>query len=129
MPFVEALTQFRYKVGKGNLVNIHVSYVPIIHGEEKTKPTQHAIKQMRSAGLIPDLVSTKMGYYVILATKSIYRLLAAASVLSTKLRLKRLPEAARSNSNRLLPFGISRLFIKYHYSLRTRACFTVYARP
>ncbi|KAI8957061.1 CTP synthase [Daldinia sp. FL1419] len=59
MPFVEALTQFRYKVGKGNLVNIHVSYVPIIHGEEKTKPTQHAIKQMRSAGLIPDLIACR----------------------------------------------------------------------
>lgn len=57
MPFVEALTQFRHNVGKGNFVNIHVSYVPVIHGEEKTKPTQHAIKQMRSAGLIPDLVS------------------------------------------------------------------------
>lgn len=59
MPFVEALTQFRYKVGKGNLVNIHVSYVPVIHGEEKTKPTQHAIKQMRSAGLIPDLIACR----------------------------------------------------------------------
>ncbi|KAI4869284.1 CTP synthase [Hypoxylon rubiginosum] len=59
MPFVEALTQFRYKVGKGNLVNIHVSYVPVIHGEEKTKPTQHAIKQMRSAGLVPDLIACR----------------------------------------------------------------------
>ncbi|KAL7628191.1 CTP synthase ura7 [Parahypoxylon ruwenzoriense] len=59
MPFVEALTQFRYKVGKGNLVNIHVSYVPIINGEEKTKPTQHAIRQMRSAGLIPDLIACR----------------------------------------------------------------------
>ncbi|KAI1484430.1 CTP synthase N-terminus-domain-containing protein [Biscogniauxia mediterranea] len=59
MAFVEALTQFRYKVGKGNLINIHVSYVPIIHGEEKTKPTQHAIRQMRSAGLIPDLIACR----------------------------------------------------------------------
>ena len=30
-----------------------------IHGEEKTKPTQHAIKQMRSAGLVPDLVGVR----------------------------------------------------------------------
>lgn len=58
-PFVEALTQFRYRVGKGNFVNIHVSYVPIIHGEEKTKPTQHAIKEMRRAGLTPDLVACR----------------------------------------------------------------------
>ncbi len=34
-----------------------MSYVPIVNGEEKTKPTQHAIRQMRSAGLIPDAVS------------------------------------------------------------------------
>ncbi|KAJ4212094.1 CTP synthase ura7 [Fusarium solani] len=59
MPFVEALTQFRHKVGRGNFINIHVSYVPIIHGEEKTKPTQHAIKTMRSAGLIPDLIACR----------------------------------------------------------------------
>jgi CTP synthase len=30
--------------------------VPIIHGEQKTKPTQHAIKTVRSNGMIPDLV-------------------------------------------------------------------------
>ncbi|KAF7557038.1 hypothetical protein G7046_g6144 [Stylonectria norvegica] len=58
-PFVEALTQFRHKVGKGNFINIHVSYIPIIHGEEKTKPTQHAIRTMRSAGLVPDLIACR----------------------------------------------------------------------
>jgi CTP synthase len=57
MPFVEALTQLRHRAGKGNFINIHVSYVPIINGEQKTKPTQHAVKSVRSAGLIPDLVS------------------------------------------------------------------------
>ncbi len=57
MPFVEQLTQLRHKCGKGNFVNIQVSYVPIINGEQKTKPTQHAVKSIRSAGLIPDLVS------------------------------------------------------------------------
>lgn len=56
MPFVEALTQFRHKIGKNNFVNIQVSYVPVINGEQKTKPTQHAVKSIRSAGLIPDLV-------------------------------------------------------------------------
>lgn len=38
---------------------VHVSYVPIIHGEQKTKPTQHAVKTVRSAGLIPDLVACR----------------------------------------------------------------------
>lgn len=59
MPFVEAMTQLRHRVGKGNFINIHVSYVPIIHGEQKTKPTQHAVKSVRSAGLIPDLIACR----------------------------------------------------------------------
>jgi CTP synthase len=57
MPFVEALTSLRRRAGKNNFMQIHVSYVPIIHGEQKTKPTQQAIKAVRSAGLIPDMVS------------------------------------------------------------------------
>lgn len=56
MPFVEALTQLQHKAGKGNFINILVSYIPIVNGEQKTKPTQYAVKSVRSAGLIPDLV-------------------------------------------------------------------------
>ncbi|KAF5010333.1 hypothetical protein FDECE_3508 [Fusarium decemcellulare] len=59
MPFVEALVQLRHRLGKNNFVSIGVSYVPIINGEEKTKPTQHAIRQMRSAGLIPDAIACR----------------------------------------------------------------------
>lgn len=56
MPFVEALTQLRHEAGSTNFMTIHVSYVPTIHGEQKTKPTQHAVKSVRSYGLVPDLV-------------------------------------------------------------------------
>ncbi|KAL1877085.1 hypothetical protein VTK73DRAFT_8893 [Phialemonium thermophilum] len=59
MPFIEALNQYRHKVGKENFFCINVTYVPVIHGEEKTKPTQHAIKQFRSAGLAPDLIACR----------------------------------------------------------------------
>jgi CTP synthase len=55
MPFVEALTQLRRAAGKDNFMQIHVSYVPIVNGEQKTKPTQQAIKSARSLGMIPDL--------------------------------------------------------------------------
>ncbi|KAG9252859.1 UTP-ammonia ligase [Emericellopsis atlantica] len=58
-PFVEALVQLRQRLGPQNFLSIAVSYVPIITGEEKTKPTQHAIRQMRSAGLIPDVVACR----------------------------------------------------------------------
>lgn len=56
-PFVEALGQLRRRVGKDNFLHVHVSLVPVINGEQKTKPTQQTIKAVRSIGLNPDLVS------------------------------------------------------------------------
>ncbi|SMY22474.1 unnamed protein product [Zymoseptoria tritici ST99CH_1A5] len=59
MAFVEALAELRRKCGRDNFMQIHVSYVPVVHGEQKTKPTQMAIKAVRSAGLIPDLIACR----------------------------------------------------------------------
>lgn len=59
MAFVEALCELRRNCGRDNFMQIHVSYVPLIHGEQKTKPTQMAIRGVRSAGLIPDLVACR----------------------------------------------------------------------
>ncbi|KAF2225112.1 CTP synthase N-terminus-domain-containing protein [Elsinoe ampelina] len=59
MPFVEAMTQLRVRAGRDNFMQVHVSYVPMVHGEQKTKPTQMAIKAVRSAGLIPDLIACR----------------------------------------------------------------------
>ncbi|KAJ8109111.1 hypothetical protein ONZ43_g6227 [Nemania bipapillata] len=59
MPFLEALTQLRHEAGSTNFVTIMVSYVPVIHGEQKTKPTQHAVKSVRSHGLIPDVIACR----------------------------------------------------------------------
>ncbi|CEP61279.1 CTP synthase LALA0_S02e10814g [Lachancea lanzarotensis] len=58
-PFVEALRQFQFRVGKENFSLIHVSLVPVIHGEQKTKPTQAAIKDLRSLGLNPDMIACR----------------------------------------------------------------------
>lgn len=57
-PFVEALRQFQFRVGKENFVLVHVSLVPVIGvvGEQKTKPTQHTVKELRAAGLSPDFL-------------------------------------------------------------------------
>ncbi|RDA94745.1 hypothetical protein CP533_6729 [Ophiocordyceps camponoti-saundersi (nom. inval.)] len=59
MPFVEALSMLRQRAGKDNSINIFVSYVPVVHGELKTKPTQHAVRNARKEGLIPDLVACR----------------------------------------------------------------------
>lgn len=58
-PFVEALRQLRRRAGKDNFVQIHVSLVPVIGDELKTKPTQQAIRDARSAGLSPDLIACR----------------------------------------------------------------------
>ncbi|KAL1956975.1 hypothetical protein VTO42DRAFT_6464 [Malbranchea cinnamomea] len=58
-PFVEAMRQLRRRAGKNNFLQIHVSLVPVIHGELKTKPTQQAIRDARSAGLSPDLIACR----------------------------------------------------------------------
>lgn len=59
MAFVEALCELRRGVAREDFIQIHVSYVPIVHGEQKTKPTQMAIKGVRSYGLIPDLIACR----------------------------------------------------------------------
>lgn len=58
MPFLEAMRQLRRRAGRNNFVNIHVTHVPVINDEQKTKPTQQAIKEARLAGLSPDMVSS-----------------------------------------------------------------------
>jgi CTP synthase len=58
MPFVEAFRQFQFRVGLENFCNIHVSLVPqpSATGEQKTKPTQNSVRQLRGLGLSPDLI-------------------------------------------------------------------------
>ncbi|TVY54780.1 CTP synthase [Lachnellula cervina] len=57
--FTEAMRQLKRRVGKGNFVQIHVSLVPVIAGEQKTKPTQQAIKEVGREGLVPDLIACR----------------------------------------------------------------------
>ena len=58
-PFIEAMRQLRRRAGKDNFLHIHVSLVPVINDEQKTKPTQAAIKDVRSVGLSPDLIACR----------------------------------------------------------------------
>ena len=58
LPFLEAIRQFRNDVGRGNVLYVHVSYVPYIEaaGELKTKPTQHSTQRLREIGISPDVL-------------------------------------------------------------------------
>jgi len=58
LPFLEAIRQIKYEVGKENVCYIHVTLVPYMKmgGELKTKPTQHSVKELRSIGIQPDVI-------------------------------------------------------------------------
>ncbi len=58
LPFLEALRQFRKEAGRDNVCYVHVTLVPFIgpSGEQKTKPTQHSVTELRSRGIQPDLI-------------------------------------------------------------------------
>ncbi|KAI2607866.1 putative CTP synthase [Hypoxylon sp. NC1633] len=66
-PFIHAVSQLQRRAGKGNFVQILVSYVPVV-GEQKTKPTQRAVSDSRSAGLNPDLIACRCEQPLIDAT-------------------------------------------------------------
>src|SRR5262249_39911782 len=57
-PFLEAARQLRLEVGASRALFIHLTLVPYIPsaGEIKTKPTQHSVKELRSIGLLPDIL-------------------------------------------------------------------------
>ena len=58
LPFLEAIRQMRLDAGRGNVCYVHVTLVPFIgpSGEQKTKPTQHSVTELRSRGIQPDAV-------------------------------------------------------------------------
>ncbi|HWE67508.1 MAG TPA: CTP synthase [Acidimicrobiales bacterium] len=57
VPFVEAIRQFRRDVGRDNVCYIHLTLVPyLVTGEQKTKPTQHSVTELRSRGIQPDVI-------------------------------------------------------------------------
>ena len=57
-PYIEALRQFQFRVGRENVTFVHVSLVPVMGpvGEQKTKPTQHSVKELRGLGITPDIL-------------------------------------------------------------------------
>jgi len=58
LPFLEAIRQFRYEVGRNNVLYVHLTLIPYVKtsGELKTKPTQHSVKELRAIGIQPDIL-------------------------------------------------------------------------
>jgi CTP synthase len=58
VPFLEAIRQFRSDVGRENVCYVHLTLVPYLgpSGEQKTKPTQHSVTELRSRGIQPNVI-------------------------------------------------------------------------
>jgi len=58
MPFIEAMRQLALEEGQEKTAFVHLTLVPVLDvvGEQKTKPTQHSVKQLLAAGVSPDFL-------------------------------------------------------------------------
>jgi len=58
LPFLESIRQMRNDIGRNNVCYVHVTLVPYIgpSSEQKTKPTQHSVTELRSRGIQPDAI-------------------------------------------------------------------------
>lgn len=57
MPYLEAIRQIKRESGV-QAINIHVTLIPYIKaaGEQKTKPTQHSVQELRRIGISPQII-------------------------------------------------------------------------
>lgn len=57
LPYLESIRQLKWELGR-NALCVHLTYVPYLAaaGELKTKPTQHSVKELQSAGIQPDIL-------------------------------------------------------------------------
>jgi CTP synthase len=56
--YIDAVRSLARKVGRENVLFVHLTYVPIPHGvnEQKSKPTQQSVNLLRQKGVEPDIV-------------------------------------------------------------------------
>ena len=61
LPFLEALRQMELEIGHSNTLFIHVTLAPVLDvvGEQKTKPTQHSVQELRRIGIQPDILAVR----------------------------------------------------------------------
>ncbi len=103
LPFLEAMRQLMFDVGKNNSLSVHLTLVPFIKsaGELKTKPTQHSVKTMLEIGIQPDILlcrseqqlskelKAKIGLFCNIEPESVMQALDAKSIYEVPLLLKK----------------------------------------
>lgn len=115
LPFLEAMRQLMFDVGKHNSLCVHLTLVPYIRsaGELKTKPTQHSVKTLLEIGIQPDIllcrsekelskeIKSKIGLFCNVEPDSVMQALDAESIYQVPLNLKneRFDEVVMSKLN------------------------------
>ncbi|RUM47145.1 MAG: CTP synthetase [Hyperthermus sp.] len=58
LPFLEAIRQMGLEEGRENTLFVHVALAPVLSstGEQKTKPVQHSVQELRRIGIQPDMI-------------------------------------------------------------------------
>ncbi len=66
LPFLEAIRQMPYDVGRDNVLYVHLTLVPFIGaaGELKTKPTQHSVNKLREIGIQANILLCRTDRYL-----------------------------------------------------------------
>ena len=100
VPFIEAIRQFRRDVGRENVCYVHLTLVPYLgpSGEQKTKPTQHSVTELRSRGIQPDVIVCRSDRMISDDLKRKISLLCDVpieAVVSARRRRQHLPDPPR----------------------------------
>lgn len=102
LPFLEAIRQLQFDVGKEHVLYLHITLVPYLKtaGELKTKPTQHSVKELRSIGISPDVllcrseqgvsseIKQKIGLFCNLAPREVISMPDADTIYAVPLALQ-----------------------------------------
>lgn len=103
LPFIEAIRQMKFDVGKENVLYIHLTLVPYIAaaGELKTKPTQHSVSTLRTEGIDADIllcrterplsaeIKAKIGLFCNLAPSHVFTALDVKSIYEVPLYFRK----------------------------------------
>lgn len=65
-PFLEAIREMRNELGRENTAFVHITWLPYLKAtaETKTKPTQHSVRELRSIGILADMIMARSDYPV-----------------------------------------------------------------
>jgi len=66
LPYIEAVRQLEWELGKENAIVIHLTLIPYLAaaGELKTKPTQHSVKMLMQSGVNPDVLVCRTEHHL-----------------------------------------------------------------